>query len=73
MGRLKRATAGTDWVNYLVACRPVLAESLGEGLRELYAYLGGEMGWAPSELDKHSIADLVGWGNTRSRANERSS
>lgn len=60
-----------DWINYLVACRSRIADELREHLPGLYAYLGGEMGWSPSELDKHSLGELTEWGNARSAANER--
>lgn len=75
MGGLRRAAADPhhDWINYIVACRTNFAESLREHMPDLYAYLGGECGWSPSELDKHPISDLVSWSSARSKANERSS
>ena len=60
-----------DWINFVIACRPRLAEALRDNMPDLYAYLGGEMGWSPTELDRHPLSDLVTWANARSRANER--
>jgi len=57
----------------LIACGPRLSEMLREQMPDLYAYLGGECGWAPSELDRWSIDELTNWANARSRANDRSS
>ena len=73
MGRQLKSDRHRDWINFTIACRPALAEAIDEHMPGLYAYLGKECGWSPSEMDKHSLAELVRWGNECSRMNERAS
>ena len=70
MGRRLKSTAYRDWTNYLMACRSGLAESLAEYLPTLYAYLAGECSQQFSELDRHTLDDLIRWAAARSDQNE---
>lgn len=59
------------WVLWLVACGDEASESLREHIPRLYAYLGKECAWPPSEMDKMPLGELVNYANECSRMNER--
>ena len=76
MGRrnlAKRADSFDErsWALWLVACGDAVSTTLRENLPNLYAYLGKECGWQPSEMDKMSLGELVTFANACSKQNER--